>query len=204
MPIATPSAAPIAARNTSTPPPNINRPMTLSLPPWLSACLAAMTGHPPRIPAALALTSEQRQAIACCLEELDERLAPATEREVGARFAALLLAFPAQPSSEAAAKVRAGAYFEALAGEPAWAIARACRRWLRGEVEGVLASANLAFAPSPPQLRRLVEAETLPVRHQAARLDKLLRAEPEGGAALSGERRAAMAARLKALSRSLA
>jgi hypothetical protein len=163
-----------------------------------------MTGHPPRIPAALALTSEQREAIACCLEELDERLAPATEREVGARFAALLLAFPAQPLSEAAAKVRAGAYFEALAGEPAWAIGRACRRWLRAEVEGVLGAANLAFAPSPPQLRRLVEAETLPVRHQAARLEKLLRAEPEGGAALSEERRAVMAARLKALSRSLA
>lgn len=146
----------------------------------------------------MALTAEQREVIFCCLRELDERLAPATEREVGARFTALLLAFPAQPLSEAAAKIRAGAYFEALAGEPAWAIARAGSRWLRGEVEG-----NLAFAPSPPQLRRLVEAQTLPVRHQAARLRRLLGAGVERAAAIPEERRAELAARFEALVRSL-
>lgn len=146
----------------------------------------------------MALTIEQREAIACCLEDLDERLAPATEREVGARFTALLLAFPAQPLSEPAARIRAGAYFEALAGEPAWAIGQACRRWLRGEAEG-----NLAFAPSPPQLRRLVDAETLPVRQQRARLVRLLAAEAEREATIPEERRAAMAARFAALVRSL-
>ncbi len=67
-----------------------------------------------------------------------------------------------------------------------------------------LASANLAFAPSPPQLRRLVEAETLPVRHQAARLEKLLRRGAGAAGPRLEERRAVMAARLKALSRSLA
>jgi hypothetical protein len=146
----------------------------------------------------MALTAGQREVIGCCLAELDERLTPATEREVGARFTALLLAFPAQPLSEAAAKIRAGAYFEALSGEPAWAIARAGSRWLRGEADG-----NFAFAPSPPQLRLLVDAETLPVRHQAARLRRLLGAGLEHAAAIPEARRAELAARFKALVRSL-
>ena len=197
MPTATPSAAPIAARQ-DTQLPTTPPPMTLSLPPWLSACLAAMTGHPPMLPASMALTGEQREVIGSCLTELDERLRPASEREVGARFTALLLAFPAQPLSEGAARIRAGAYFEALSGEPAWAIARAGTRWLRGEADG-----NLAFAPSPPQLRRLVEAETLPVRHQAARLRKLLGAGVTSEAAIPEGRRAEMAARFAALARSL-
>lgn len=212
MPRATPEAASIAARPGR--PPSVPADMTLSLPPWLSACSAAMSGHPPTIPAELALDPAQRREVACCLAELDERLRPASAREAGERFTALLLAFPAQASGETAAKLRAAAYFEALAGEPAWAISRACGRWLRGEVQeaapgGGASSgatfAGLAFAPSPPQLRLLCAAETLPVRRQAARLARLLEAEPAGTRApdMPAERRAALAERLSALARSL-
>lgn len=151
----------------------------------------------------MGLTATQRDFICRRIAELDERLAPASEREAGTRFTALLLAFPAAPLSEAAARIRAAAYFEALAGEPGWAIAAACRRWLRGEGQGELPLASLAYAPSPPQLRRLVEAETLTVRHQRARLVRLLEAEAEPALAVPEAGRAAMAARLKALARSL-
>lgn len=153
------------------------------------------------------MTPAQRESASSLRAELEARLAPASEREAGARFAALLLAFPAQAtgeaSAEASARARAAAYFEALADQPAWAISRACRRWLRGEGEGELAFANLAFAPSPPQLRRLCAAETRPVRAQAARLERLLAAAPEAEPHLPEERRAAMAARLSALARAL-
>jgi hypothetical protein len=83
-------------------------------------------------------------------------------------LAKLLAAFPAQDQSDAAAKLRMAAYCEALAEVPAWAVAEARVRILRGEVESI----SNKFAPTPPELASIAKMIMRPHR---ARLDDLLR-----------------------------
>lgn len=135
----------------------------------------------------------QRASIVSLIAELEASLTAASEREIGTEFVKLLMAFPAQQLSETTARLRADAYFEALGDLPSWALRAACHRWLRGDVGDV----HLAFAPSPPQLRKTATEEMLPCRAQLVRLRRLLDAQVLKER--SAEDRAAMAQRIAGL-----
>jgi hypothetical protein len=84
------------------------------------------------------------------------------------------VAFPGERLSDLESKARAEAYLVALDGMPAWCVDRAVAWWLQGaNGEG---GENYAFAPSPPQLRRLAEKAALPERARRHRIDQLLKA----------------------------
>lgn len=87
------------------------------------------------------------------------------------------MAFPSTQGGEGAAEMRMEAYRMALDDLPAWTIERAARMWLRGENSS--GGENYAFAPSPPQLRRLAQLAFTPVRAQRSSLLRLLRAKPD-------------------------
>ncbi|MGU3495915.1 hypothetical protein ACLBXM_17885 [Xanthobacteraceae bacterium A53D] len=107
--------------------------------------------------------------------ECEASLAGAEVAQINVEVAGLLLAFPSANLSDAALQVRARAYHTALEGVPAWALQAAARRWLRGEGDGN----NLDFAPSPPRLRKMADAEILPVREHLVQLRRLRDATAE-------------------------
>lgn len=90
-----------------------------------------------------------------------------------AKVTELLLSFAGQHMNEAGAKARARGYITALEDLPAWAIAEACRRWLRGEA----GDQNYNFAPAPPILRKIAESVTSVVDNQLSVLERLLSAK---------------------------
>lgn len=112
-----------------------------------------------------------------------------------ATLTGFLGAFPATDTGEAAGQMRGAAFATALDDMPAWAVAAACRDWLRGE-HGT-GDERYAFAPSPPQLRRLAARHLTIARGRAATLDALAGAvvEPE----FSDEHRRQMLGRLASL-----
>ena len=134
------------------------------------------TDFRPVLSAAQAPTAEQRVALVAHLANLDRAMQPATMEEAATHFTALLVSFPAQQMGQEAAKAKAQAYFIALEGLPKWAISGACRKWLRGEVED-LKDVNLAFAPSPPQMRRLADTLVRDVAWHAVLIRRLLDAK---------------------------
>lgn len=111
-----------------------------------------------------------------------------------AAVAQVLVAFPVTDAGVAGA-ARAEAFAMALDDLPAWAVAAACRQWLRGE--GGAGGENYAFAPSPPQLRRLAERQARCALGRAITLERLADAiaEPE----FSDEHRREMQRRIGAL-----
>lgn len=78
--------------------------------------------------------------------------------------------------SEDVAATRIKTYLEALSDRPAWAIKRAAKRWLKGDVEGVDRKA-LDFPPSAARLRDLATECMRPVNLELAALQKLTRAK---------------------------
>lgn len=112
-----------------------------------------------------------------------------------ATLTGFLGAFPATDTGEAGSRMRGAAFATALDDMPAWAVAAACRDWLRGE-HGA-GGENYAFAPSPPQLRRLAARHIAIAKGRAATLEALASAvvEPE----YSDEHRRQMLGRLAAL-----
>ena len=93
--------------------------------------------------------------------------------------ARLLLGFPAAALSEAAAEARGEAYEVAIEDVPAWAVQAGARRWIRGDVAPCGDRVNLAFPPSPPQLRALAMDEWAKTRGAAWRIRRLLAGRPE-------------------------
>lgn len=91
----------------------------------------------------------------------------------------LLLAFPASNVSEAAAKARSAAYEMALDDVPVWAVRAAVKSWLRGDVDLLGERVNLAFPPSPPQLRALAMDEWSKARGALWRYRRLINGKPE-------------------------
>lgn len=89
----------------------------------------------------------------------------------------LLLVFPIRDAGDVTAKAMSRAYLTALEDLPAWAVARAKISWLKGQHgEG---RENYAFAPSPPQLRRLAEFHMREIRELHSQIERLLNAEVE-------------------------
>ncbi|WP_375458874.1 hypothetical protein [uncultured Enterovirga sp.] len=106
---------------------------------------------------------------------LSDLLAPGSRRDIGAAIATLLANYPADNASPAVERARAQSWAEALEGLPAWAVDKARRKWMRGEVAGV----NPDFAPKPPRFRQIVVDVLSPVYERRNRLAMLLKAEVE-------------------------
>ncbi len=86
-------------------------------------------------------------------------------------LARLLACFPSQAQSDTPADLRMEGYFEALSGVPAWAVAEARGRILRGEV-----TLGHGFCPTPPELARIVQLVLRPMRVDLDDLRKILAA----------------------------
>lgn len=127
----------------------------------------------PTIVRSLAPSSSARNAIEARIAELRAARAAVDIDFAMAKVTELLLSFNAQQMNEAGAKARARGYITALEDLPAWAIAEACRRWLRGEA----GEQNYNFAPAPPILRKAAESAAELVDHQLTALERLLSAK---------------------------
>ena len=97
----------------------------------------------------------------------------------------ILIAYPSAQMTEAKAAAMSEAYLDALADIPLWAIEGARKRWNRGEVDG-LERANLAFAPSAPQLRLLAVDELEQEQARARWLDRILSRDKDAGRRMEG------------------
>ncbi|WP_081761414.1 hypothetical protein [Methylopila sp. 73B] len=95
----------------------------------------------------------------------------------GALVMSLLSSFPRQATNADAGDAKGEGYAIALDDLPSWAVRRAVGFWLRSE-HGA-GRENYAFAPSPPELRRLALIAAAPVRGDLMRLRRLLSAEVE-------------------------
>lgn len=141
----------------------------------------------------MALTVAQRTDVERHVSILEKACKTGPVERVGAALAGILSAFPQQQASNEEQMARASMYQIALDDLPAWAVERGVKMWMRREnPEG---RENYAFAPSPPQLRRLAWVAFGKVKGELQVLSRLLAAQvdPE----LSSEQRAASLARLQ-------
>lgn len=160
---------------------------TLWLPEWLQRSVNGLTVGStavtredgvrammpvPTIRKSLAPSPQVRAVLSDRVDELDRSLTAIDIDMAMAKVTELLLSFAGQQMNEAGAKARARGYLTALEDLPAWAIAEACRRWLRGDA----GEQNYNFSPSPPVLRKIAEQVTNLVRAQRDSLVRLLSA----------------------------
>lgn len=91
-----------------------------------------------------------------------------------AKVTEMLLCFPQSAMSESVAKARAKGFIAALEDLPTWAVAEACRRYIRREAGE---DHNYNFAPSPPVLRKIARDIHVMAAALQDRLQRLLDAE---------------------------
>ena len=159
------------------------RPKTLSLPPSLAELERTLRSEEAasRTPTlSRALTQDERSISSRLVDEVAP-LAEAKPDSVTAlqEAAKLLTVFPAGNISDAVLDARSKAYETALEDVPAWAVAAAGRRWIRGEVAVLDDKPNLSFPPSPPQLRALAVDEWSKARAALWRYRRLLAGKTE-------------------------
>jgi len=159
------------------------RPKTLSLPPSLAELERTLRPEEAasRTPTlSRALTPDERSILSRLVDEVAP-LAEAKPDSVTAlqEAARLLTVFPAGNISDAVLDARSKAYETALEDVPAWAVAAAGRRWIRGEVAVLDDKPNLSFPPSPPQLRALAVDEWSKARAALWRYRRLLAGKTE-------------------------
>ena len=133
----------------------------------------------PTIPESHSLSGLDRQWVEMRVTVLHQHLQPA-DGDNGVKGVALMalgLAYPAPAMDESIATVRAGQFLKALAEYPAWAVEQAADDWLGLKHE--IPSENRAFAPSPPQLVRLVRIALNETRLELSKLQALLTAKVE-------------------------
>lgn len=169
---------------------------TPSRPLWLTSRLDAMRGdwRQPTLPARAALSPPQRAECERHERALIAFVADGEARMIGAAVATMLACFPAQAASDEALKARAHGYLTALADLPAWAVDRGASYWMRREhAEG---RENYAFAPSPPELRRLAVIAARPLRAERHAIRRLLKARVEAEPVIDPARWDALSASL--------
>src|SRR5690242_1695993 len=144
---------------------------------WLRQLRRGLTwiGGKPKLAAGFSVTTDQRQAINRHRQALQQsfRSAATDARALAVELAKLLAALPSQNVGEKQAELRADAYFEALDGQPVWAVAEARRRIIRGET-----NFGQPFAPTPAELTILVRLIVRTVRDDLADLAALSDATP--------------------------
>jgi hypothetical protein len=127
------------------------------------------------IPPHLALSGEQRAAVEVRVEQLGDAEVACDIDYTMAVVVEMLDAFPAAKVSDDQTKRKAKGYITALEDAPTWAVAEACRRWLKARA----GPQNYDFAPTPPRLRQVVDDALADLRGQRIALRRLLKAEPE-------------------------
>jgi len=160
--------------------------VSLSLPAWLQSSLSGLTAGSievtredgvkarmvvPTIVRSLSPSTSMRAAIERRAGELAAALVAIDTDAMATSLADMLLGFTMQGLGDSGHEGRARSYMMALDDLPAWAVADACRRWLRKEAGPEF---NYAFAPTPPILRGLAETSRLRVAVQLSQLRKLL------------------------------
>lgn len=85
---------------------------------------------------------------------LDRDLTPATRDQIKRELGVLLAAFPAADNGDGAARITA--YVMALEDEPAWAISKAVKAFIRGEIE----RQTHAFLPTPAEVKRVAASKS--------------------------------------------
>lgn len=90
------------------------------------------------------------------IETLKSRLTSAAHEDIAIQVARLIAGFAEQPLDAATGRLRAEAYFTALAGEPAWAIEETVNSVIRKEY----ASLDYRYAPKPATFGGLVRERT--------------------------------------------
>jgi hypothetical protein len=99
--------------------------------------------------AELALSEEQRTAVAARLEQLGLAEIACDGDHTMAVVVDLLEAFPSAKLSADQARSKARGYMDALKDVPTWAVFEARMRWLQARA----GSQNYDYAPTPPKLR---------------------------------------------------
>lgn len=148
--------------------------------------------------ASQAPTISERQAIERKVAALGNSLALVDVDRVAGAVSRLLVCFPSAATDEESAGMRAKGFLVALDDVPPWAVERACRAWLRGEVDG----GTPKFAPSPPELRKVALQQMAPVFREKRSWERVLAAEIEPE--YSAEEREAQKQRVERLGRILA
>ena len=156
---------------------------TLSLPPSLAELERTLRPEQAasRTPTlSRALTPGERSI----LSQLVDDITPLAEAEPDAfralrQVARLLAVFPACDLGEAVVDARSEAYETALEDVPAWAVEAAAKRWIKGDVAALGERPNLAFPPSPPQLRALALDEWAKARAALWRYRRLMGGKTE-------------------------
>lgn len=156
----------------------------LSLPPWLSERLVALSPwgegiwengkNTPTIPASLTLTGEMRGALERRCVDLEHACAPGPEEAIENQIAELVARYATGKTDGKSAAVRIEWYMDALSDLPAWAVKEAIRRWRRGQC----GPHNYDFAPAEAILRSVAESIVASVRGQCVGLRRLLAAQP--------------------------
>ncbi len=157
-------------------------PRITSLPKWLINLIERMyTQTPiaarraPTLPSGMEVPEALKTGLTELLCLVKWHLRPAADAEWMVHTAFLLVLYRAFYSKEQSAALVKG-YRVALGDLPVWAIRRGCENWLRGECGA--GTENYAFAPSPPQLHRLVVQHSRPVAEFQYKLDLFVRAKP--------------------------
>lgn len=145
-------------------------------PQWLTSSLGALTAdYPPRLPAHLALSDQQREVAAEMCSRLASRLSPASPDDLAAFVVTLQDQFGTGDVDDHALRRRQEGYLVALDGVPAFALDEAYRRIMQRRVPGL----NPKFMPKGPELRALLDDIVEPARTFRGQLHRLLAAKVE-------------------------
>lgn len=166
----------------------------LLLPDWLASQVSAVsdlgagrtvldtatgqiTKRVATIPKSKMPNAGQRAAIERRITELRRADRAGPDAETLSYVGDLILEYATARLDERTVKAKAGAYLDTLEDLPAWSVKEAIRRWRRGDVDAD--AQTLDFAPRPARLRAIAERIALVARGQAARLQRILDAEPD-------------------------
>lgn len=187
--------------------PDPRRPAQIpSLPEWVVSRLESLKDNWQNgskaltLPAAMVLTEQQKAMVSshiAGLGRLVERT-PITsadaEAETLVTVTKMLLALPAQRSTETGNEAKGEAYLAALDDVPPWAVQEAVRKWYRGEHGSKY---DYRWSPVPADLRALARNEEFKIRGRMTVLERMVRAVPL--VEFSDEHRQEMLTKLQAL-----
>jgi len=150
-----------------------------------------------------ALSDDQRSEVRLYIAEIEKRLAERDGQRVAEAISIVLLSTSSRHLDPTTSAGITQGFIIALEDAPPWAIEVAAGRWLKGDLAGTaLEGANLAFPPTAPQFRQLVNHAMHPLRCQRWQLTRLLSAAVEEE--FSDEHRQKMQKRFESLSKELA
>lgn len=146
---------------------------TLELVERLNHRLEPTGGKALSISSQYAPTPEQRNALEARAMYLEGLSTEPSGDKLASAIGRLLQVLPTSRERSADPEATLRAYCAALSDMPLWATCEACMRFLKGQVSGQ----SLAFAPSPPELRREASNVAAPYRAERYRIGRILSAE---------------------------